>query len=171
MSTTEISLTRGQRHTLLAYAIFLGAMAAAAGAWTATAGFGHTGGRSGYGGAIMAAAAFVSACLLADTAFSRVLVTEAGLRIWRPSRRRTVRWDKIAAIEPATARERSGQVFRLVLVTTCGRRIPLPAPVSSWWGLNNDFGRQQAALCGAGRARVGAAPSGLSPGASHRPPA
>lgn len=131
VSTTVIPLTRGQRRTLLRCAAFLGAVAVAAAAWTA----------------ITAATAGLAAGVLVNVALGRVVVGEAGVRTWRPLRRRTVGWDEIAAIEVATARERSGKVFRLVIVTTKGRRVRLPAPMSAWWGWNNDFGRQHRTLC------------------------
>jgi hypothetical protein len=146
MQSTATSLTKGQRHTLLGYAAFLGVTAAAAVVWAVMRPWGETGGRSGYIAPITAVLAALGAFALVNVALGRIIADDSGLQTWRPLRRRAFAWAEIAAIELAANTERSGSVYRLVVVTRTGRRHVLPTPVSAWWGLNTDFGRTQQTL-------------------------
>ena len=133
-------LRPGQRKQLLAYALGCVLVAVVCAVVSALQGVGHNGGRSGYFVPILAVVAAVNAVFLVDTAFGRTVVDQEGVTLWRPLRRRVVRWDDVDAFEQKESGD--GDVSRVLLRTGSGRRRVLPAPMNASWGLDNDLGAE-----------------------------
>ena len=96
------------------------------------------GGRSQFTVPLLGVVAVVNAFVLGDSALGRTVVNEGGVTLWRPLRRRTVRWDDIDSFEDRESGE--GDVSRVVLVTASGSRRVLPAPMNASWGRDDELG-------------------------------
>ena len=136
MEPLVLVLRRGQRRRLLAGAA--GCVLAAVAC--AVLGVLHvfSGGRSQFTVPLLGVVAVVNAVVLGDSAFGRTVVNDAGVTLWRPLRRRTVRWDDVDSFEDRESAE--GDVSRVVLVTASGSRRVLPAPMNASWGRDDELG-------------------------------
>ncbi|MEY9906490.1 hypothetical protein ABIA35_002710 [Catenulispora sp. MAP12-49] len=136
MEPLVLVLRPGQRRKLLACAIGCVLAAVACAVFS----FLHVfhGGRSQFTVPLLGVVAVVNAVVLGDSALGRTVVNEGGVTLWRPLRRRTVRWDDIDSFEDRESGE--GDVSRVVLVTASGSRRVLPAPMNASWGRDDELG-------------------------------
>ncbi|WP_370355679.1 hypothetical protein [Catenulispora sp. EB89] len=136
MEPFVLVLRRGQRRRLLACAS--GCVLAAA--VCAVLSFLHVfnGGRSQFTVPLLGVVALVNAVVLGDSAFGRTVVSDVGITLWRPLRRRTVGWGDVDSFEDRESGD--GDVSRVVLVTRSGSRRALPAPMNASWGRDDDLG-------------------------------
>jgi hypothetical protein len=85
-------------------------------------------------------AGILLAVITINMAFGRTTIDSAGVRTWRPLRRRTCAWHEIEAI---TVREEGGGGggldFKIEIHKTNGRSFKLPAPMDSSNGRDPHF--------------------------------
>jgi Bacterial PH domain len=153
MDPFVLVLRRGQRRRLLFGA--LGCVLAAVVCAVLSLLHVLTGARSQFTLPLLGVVAMVNAVVLADSAFGRTVVNEAGVTLWRPLRRRTVGWEDVDSFEDRESGD--GDVSRVVLVTGSGGRRVLPAPMNASWGRDDELGARVQEL----RARLEMARGGL----------